>query len=154
MANHSLRAFAWYGLLLFLLYALFYFKFLIFYYCALFIFTGLTFGLLHSICQVFIKDNAPRGTGATMHTILYKGFHSGLGLSVGSFFGGFIYQRLGSSRLFQSFAFLLLISTSITLWTYISITREESSFKKSGAGKVYGGDGDRLIENERKSKNM
>jgi len=83
---------------------------------------GVTFGLCYSTMTSYAHSIATPGTEATMQGVVGAMFE-GLGVAIGSFIGGAVYQHSGGKVLFQSFSALALVLCLLHLLLTCTIAR-------------------------------
>lgn len=69
------------------------------------IFGGSGFALIQSGSVAYVNQRAPKELGTTAQA-LRGGLYSGLGMGIGTLLSGRLYENLGSSRLYQTMAFI------------------------------------------------
>lgn len=70
---------------------------------------GCTYALCYTCIVAYAAAIAPPGTSATVQGLV-AGMDDGLGFSIGSIFGGFLFQTVGGRRSFQIFSCLAFIT--------------------------------------------
>ncbi|KAG5680181.1 hypothetical protein PVAND_009706 [Polypedilum vanderplanki] len=70
---------------------------------------GCTYALCYTCIVAYASVISPPGTSATVQGVV-AGMDDGLGFSIGSIIGGFLFQKLGGKRSFQIFTVLALMT--------------------------------------------